>query len=232
MLVGNGLRCFESSPVVEAAAGTVRTEAAEVRAPIVVLCTDRHGPELDVAVRDTYHAQAFLTVTEPLDEATWSTIFPNGPLLVWDSSLVYHYFRRIGGGRLLVGGGRLFETFSHEKTRSRSFGDLERYLRARFPALADTRFTHAWSGMLGLSKDLLPIAGPRPGAPGHFLAICSAGLPWSVLAGRCAADLAVGRPHDLAACFSPARRFNGLGPMQRVVGKPLTWALSYYLARR
>ena len=232
MLADGGLRCFESSPVVEVGANSVRTERAEVRARLVVLCLDRYAPDLGIATRDAHHVQAFLTVTESVPESVWASIFPSGPLLVWDSDLVYHYVRGIGGGRMLVGGGRLLDTFSKQRQHSRSFGDLEHYARTCFPVLGATRFTHSWSGLLGLSKDLLPIAGPRPGFPSHHLAVCGAGLPWSALAGRCAADLATGRDNELAAVFSPARRFNGLGAWQGLLGKSLTWAISYHLARR
>jgi len=231
-LVARGLRCFERSPVVEIGRNEVRTADALVRAGAIVLCLDRFAPELGIAARDTFHVQAFLTLTEPLDEATWRQIFPGPPLLVWDSDLVYQYFRRTGEGRLLLGGGRLLETYAAEHPHSKSFGKLERYARARFAALRDVRFTHAWGGLIGMSKDVLPIAGRSPAEPSHYLAMCGAGLPWSVLAGQCAAALAAGQEAPLARLFAPGRRYHWIDRFQWLLGKRITWALSYVFAKQ
>ena len=226
-----GVRCFERSRVTTIEGNEVRTADAVVRAAVVVVCLDRYAPTIDIATKDNFHAQAFLTLTEPLGAATWSEIFPEAPLLVWDSDLVYQYFRRTREGRLLVGGGRLIETFAAEHPHSRSFAKLERYARARFAGLRDVRFTHAWQGLLGISKDVLPIAGRSLDEPSQHLAMCGAGLPWSVLAGECAAALVAGQAAPLARFFAPERRFPWIERFQPVLGKPVTWALSYLIAR-
>ena len=226
-----GVRCFERSPVIAIERNEVHTPDASVRAGAVVVCLDRYAPTLGITTKDNFHAQAFLTVTEPLRAATWREIFPEAPLLVWDSDLIYQYFRRTREGRLLVGGGRLIETFAAEHPHSKSFAKLERYARARFAGLRDVRFTHAWQGLMGMSKDVLPIAGRSPDEPSHHLALCSAGLPWSMLAGECAAALAAGRAAPLARFFAPERRFPWIERFQPVLGKPITWALSYLIAR-
>jgi glycine/D-amino acid oxidase-like deaminating enzyme len=82
-----------------------------------------------------------------------------------------------------------------------------------------------------MSKDVLPIAGRSPDEPSHYLAMCAAGLPWSVLAGECAAALVAGQATPLARFFAPGRRFHWIERFQRLVGKPLTFALSYWFAR-
>jgi gamma-glutamylputrescine oxidase len=209
----------------------VHSPGGVVRARAIVVCLDRFAPTMGIAREDVFHAQSFLTLTEPLDDALWSGIFPDAPLLVWDSDLVYQYFRRTGEGRLLVGGGRLSETYAREHPTSKSFDKLERYARAHFPPLRDVRFTHAWQGLIGMSKDVLPIAGRSPAEPAHYLALCAGGLPWSMLAGECAADILAGRAAPLERFFAPQRRFNRIEAFQPLLGKPLTWALSYYFAK-
>ena len=231
-LIARGVRCFPHSPAIEILRNEVRTPDAVVCAGAVVVCLDRYAPALGIATKDNFHAQAFLTLTEPLGDATWRDIFPEAPLLVWDSDLVYQYFRRTGEGRLLLGGGRLLETYAAEHPHSKSFAKLERYAHARFAGLRDVRFTHAWQGLIGMSKDLLPIAGRSPAEPSHYLAMCAAGLPWSVLAGECAAALVADQATPLERFFAPGRRFNRIELFQPVLGKPVTWALSYFFAKR
>ena len=232
-LVAEGVRCFEGSPVVAIAPHEVRTPEAIVRARAVLVCLDRFALDLGLMADDCYHAQAFLILSEPLDDATWRAIFPDAPLLVWDSDLVYQYFRRTGEGRLLVGGGRLAETYAaREHPSSPAHAKLERYARRCFAALAEVRFTHRWQGLIGMSKDLLPIAGRCPGEPWKYVALCAAGLPWSVLAGESAAAQLAGGATPLDRFFVPGRRFHRIERLQPLLGKPLTWALSYYFARR
>ncbi len=231
--IAAGGRCFEGSPAIEILSNAVRTNEAVAHAQAIVLALDRYAPTLGVETKDTYHAQAFLTVTEPLTDDLWQRIFPQAPLLVCDSDLVYQYFRRTGEGRLLLGGGLLCETYAAKADPNpRAFRKIERYARRRFPGLKDARFTHAWQGFIGMSKDLLPIAGRSPTEPGHYVAMCGAGLPWSVLAGESAAAQVIGDSTPIDHFFVPKRPFNRVEAFQPILGKPLTWALSYYLAKQ
>jgi gamma-glutamylputrescine oxidase len=231
-LLARGARVFEGSAVVGVGHGEVRTEAAVVHASTVVLCLDRFAPALGVEARDVYHALASILVSEPLSEDARRRLFPSGPMLVWDTDLVYNYFRLTAEGRLLVGGGSLRETYARrEDPRTRSFAALEGHARWRLPCLDGVRFTHAWQGMIGMTRDLLPIAGRSRREPSHCYALCAAGLPWSVLAGRSAAAQAMGASTALDRFFTPGRRFTPFDALQSLLGKPATWALGYYYAR-
>ncbi len=78
------------------------------------------------------------------------------------------------------------------------FNRLRRTLIEMFPALAGVRFTHAWGGPLGISRDWQ--AGVRfdpatgVGAAGGYV---GDGVSTSNLAGRTLADLVAGRDTDL-----------------------------------
>ena len=230
-LASHGVRIFEESRVLRFEAEAVYTPDAIVRAPAIVFCLDRFAPEIAVAARDGYHAQASLTVTEPLTPATLRSIFPAGPLMVWDTDLVYKYFRPTAEGRLLVGGGSLRDTYAATETPGqRTFAMLEQYATSRFPQLRGVRFTHAWRGMIGMTRDLLPLAGRSPSTPSHYYALCAAGLAWSVLSARTAAAAVLGETTPLDAFFSPGRRFE-LDALPSIIGKGAAWALSYYYAR-
>jgi gamma-glutamylputrescine oxidase len=231
VLASRGVRVFEGSPVVRIAEAEVATADATVAAPRIVLSLDRFSLDLGIASRDVYHADALLTLTEPLGDRALQRMFPTGPLLVWDTDLIYHYFRPTAVGGLLVGGGTLRETFAKRpRPAPASYETLERYALERFPFLEGTRFTHRWSGRIGVTKDILPLAGRRAGHPSHLLAVCGAGLPWSVLAARCAATQALGGSTPLDRFFAPDRRFP-YESLQWVLPKSAVWAWSYYYTK-
>lgn len=224
-LLAQGVRIFEQTPAVTLAPGRVDTPRGSVSAPHVVVCLDRFAPELGVA-RDTWHAQTFLIVSEPLDRGLRESLFPDGPMLAWDTDLIYQYFRLTGDGRLLVGGGTLRETYAHARNDSRTPKRLERFIRKTFPALAGVRFESTWPGLIGVTRDLLPLAGSSPQRPDQLQAVCAAGLPWSVLAGQAAARAITGESTDLDGHFTPARHFE-LAGLASILPVPLSFALSH-----
>jgi gamma-glutamylputrescine oxidase len=152
--------------------------------------------------------------------------------MVWDTDLTYGYFRPTPDGRLLIGGGLLQNTYSANVDESpRVIDHLRQYVDANLPALRGTKFTNWWPGFIGVTKDLLPVAGQSPDTPSHYFAICGAGLPWATLAGRVAAGVALGYNPPLADQFRPGRSFTDLDPLQNILGKPVTFALSHYYAK-
>lgn len=108
---------------------------------------------------NTWHAQTFLILSEPLDRGLRESLFPEGPMLAWDTDLIYQYFRLTGDGRLLVGGGTLRETYGPIRHDSRTSRRLERFIRKTFQALAEVRFESTRPGLIGVTRDLLPLAG-------------------------------------------------------------------------
>jgi gamma-glutamylputrescine oxidase len=231
-LIAQGVRVFENSPAVEVMQSGVRTPQGVVRAKLVFVCLDRYAPDLDISVRDNYHAQTFITLSEPLGEEVLRQLFPEKAMLVWDTDLIYQYFRPTGDGRLLVGGGSLRETFRREESHgNRAVERLIAYIRGKFPALGGARFTHYWPGLIGITKDLLPLAGRSPHEANRYYAMCAAGLPWSTLAGRVAARCAIEGATQFDRFFSPARAFITVDPLQPLLSKPLTFALSNYYAK-
>lgn len=231
-LIAEGVTVYEQSRVEAIEPGTVRTRGGELHAPRIVVCLDRYAPGLNIASQTIHHARAYLTLTEPLGHDTLDALFPSGPVMVWDTDLVYQYFRPTGEGRLLVGGGSLVKTFTKRAGDDAHVNaKLETYLRETFPSLRGVRFTHAWHGLIGVTKDILPLAGAAPDANGVFYAMAGAGLPWSTLAGQIAAERALSRDADPQRIFDPRRAFTTLDPLQPLLGKALTWMLAYPLAR-
>jgi gamma-glutamylputrescine oxidase len=231
-LVAAGVRVFEDSPVITLGGDRVETAHGSVLADRVIVCLDRFAPDLGVA-RDTWHAQTFLLASAPLDVATQRSLFPDGPLLAWDTDLIYQYFRLTGDGRLLVGGGRLRETYARVHHDSDTPRRLQRWAQRTFPALRELEFACYWPGLIGVTRDLLPLAGPTTvagttGSPVLQQAVCAAGLPWSVLAGQAAARSAVGAPEPLDRHLLPDRHFH-LAAFGHRLPPPLTFPLSHLI---
>jgi gamma-glutamylputrescine oxidase len=228
-LRARGVRLYERSPVQTLGEGSATTPFGEVLAHEIYLCLDRAASEIGVARRDTSSAQTYLLLSDPLPEKTLARLFPAGPLMVWDSELVYSYFRTTPDRRVLAGGSNLNETYRKAPWRPQLVREqIARYLRDRIDFPADATFTHFWPGRIGVTKDFLPLAGRSPRFDRHFWALCGAGLPWSVVAARTAVDSAHGRRPSLAGVLDPRRGFSEAEVLQPLLGKRATFALSHY----
>jgi gamma-glutamylputrescine oxidase len=225
-LRADGVRIYENSPVREVKDDVVVTAGGRVRAGRIFFCADRDLASVGNVRSTAYYAQTFLAATAPLPSEMFERLFPDGDLLVWDTDLIYHYFRRTADDRLLIGGGRLRNTYGPPVSGESALPVLTDYVRQHLPLLADVPFVNVWSGLIGVTKDLLPVAGQDRKRPHHSYAGCAAGLPWSVLAAQCAVASSEGGD-DLQRFFDPRRVFTDLDPMQPVAGKRMTFALSH-----
>ena len=236
-LVAQGLKVYENSPALQVGAHRVRTAGGTVSAQHVFVCVDRYAPQLGIEERDVYHQQNFIVVSEPLDEAVQKQLFPDGALLVHDTYALYHYFRLTPEGRLILGGGLSRKAYLPRRSDPAAGAQhLIRYIRQTFPVLDGVEFTHGWAGRLGLSKDLLPIAGRVPGAGtsdngGLHVALCGGGMTWSLLAGMTAAQVALEGTALLAPFFAPRRAFTPLEPLSAPLPKPIAFELSHLHAK-
>ncbi|HEX9916264.1 MAG TPA: FAD-binding oxidoreductase, partial [candidate division Zixibacteria bacterium] len=81
----------------------------------------------------------------------------------------YEYFRQLLDGTILLGGFRQLYSdteigFSDETTSEIQEG-LYKFLIEHFPQLNKIKITHRWAGVMGFSKDGLPLVGALPQAP-------------------------------------------------------------------
>lgn len=227
-LLETGARIFERSPVTRILEKGVETPGGSVRAPAVIICADRFLPALGLARREVYHVQTFLAISERLGSSDIGRIFPRGPLMVWDTDLIYKYFRLTGDRRLLVGGGTLANTYSRrEQHRPEQVARrLTRYLAGRFPDVRVT-FAACWPGLIGISKDFAPVVGRHPRYSSVHYAAGAAGLPWAAALGRYLADKVLDGRDDVDAVLAVHRRFP-IGPhVQAVLGAPPAFAISH-----
>lgn len=226
-LIEMGVRVYEGTPVTYITGSDVGTPRARVSAGAVVIAGDRFTPELGKLRKTIYHAQTFLMVSSPLSDADVRLIFPEKPLMVWDTDLIYQYYRLIGGNRLLLGGGSVLYTYlKNEKHNTRGIArKLMDYFSRKFPQI-EVQWEYIWPGLIGITKDLLPIAGQDGAMPNIYYAGASAGLPWSAAGGRYVAEKIIDKRSDYDEFFSPRRRFIVPDPVQSLIGAKAAFGLA------
>lgn len=225
-LHSKGVMIYEETRVTEISNHTVITPHADIKADYIVVCTDRFMPKLGLLMQDVYHVQTFLMISEPLTDSQIRAIFPTKNLLVWDSELVYNYFRLTGNKRLILGGGSVLTTYASraEHENRTMFKRLVQYFNAQFPGL-DIQFTQCWPGLIGISKDIAPIAGRDKDKPYMFYIAASAGLPIAAALGRYSAENLLEGNTSLDPYFSPYRSFAIGGALQSIIGTKLSFAI-------
>ena len=231
-LHGSGVTVHERSRVTEIGEGSVRANGFTVRADHVVLCVDHFLPELGELSSQVYHLQTFLAATAPLTDAQISTIFPEGRMMVWDSDLIYQYFRVTGDNRLLLGGSSAQYTYARKQHNDapRILRKMRAFARRKFPQ-SPVEIEYFWPGLIGVSKDLLPLAGQDATRPSLSFVSGATGLAWASALGRYMAEKIVSRRSDFDAEFDPGRSFV-IGPsFQRLIGKPGAFALSHGIVK-
>ncbi|WP_372570320.1 NAD(P)/FAD-dependent oxidoreductase [Ruegeria jejuensis] len=137
--------------------------------------------------------------------------------MCYDSRHLLHYFRLLPDNRMLFG--------LRAAWRCTEGGDAATLLQARadfdrfFPAWKDVEITHHWSGLICLSRNLTPFAGPVPGMTRAWAALCyhGNGVAMGSYAGALLAAQITGRgPATPALMTRGLRRFE-LGRWRRAI---------------
>ncbi len=161
-------------------------------------------------------AQSSAIITRPLTGAEIAAQGWTTDLMAYDTRHLLHYFRLMPDRRFLFGmrGGIRWTAAAHAEIHRM----ITRDFHAMFPAWGGVEITHFWSGLVNLTRDLVPFAGPIPTMPGVFAAFGwhGNGVAMASWTGRQVAHLMLDRPHDLPGFFSrPPARFE-LGRFRRL----------------
>lgn len=208
LLQDQGVQIFEETPVTKIEDHNLQTLYACITAKHIIVCADRFVPDLGLLTDRVYHAQTFLLVSQELTEEQQRLLFPNKNLMVWDTDLIYTYFRVTGDRRLLVGGGNLLTTFASQEYHNYKpmIKKLTSYIKKAFPELT-IQFEQVWPGLIGIAPDIGPIAGPDKQYPYIYYVTACAGLPIAAGLGHYAAEHIIDGRRDLDTYFSPYRSF-------------------------
>jgi len=227
VLLQQGIQVYEDSPVLSIDGHTVSTNHGQVTADYIVVCADRFIPDLGKLTQEIYHAQTFLMMSESLNDKDIATIFPDQPLMVWDTDLIYTYFRLMGDGRMLLGGANIINTYERNPRHNATSmaKKLTSYFKYKFPQVS-VNFDYMWPGLIGISKDIMPIAGRDIEQPYIYYVSAATGLHWAAALGKYSAEHMIDGRRDLDEFFSPQRSFPLGGLAQKLLGTPITFALA------
>lgn len=231
ILLDNGIEIFESSEVLSWEGHTVRTHLGSVTADKIIFCIDKPKPEITKYHESVYHAQTFLSISEPLGDDEIAKLFPQGPLQCWDSDLIYTYFRLTGTKRLLVGGGDMLTTYAkNDTTTPRVIDHVINGLKEKIPTIRPLRFTQYWQGRIDMTRDLIPTVLVDPEHPWtHFVLGC-VGLPWGTFCGDFAARNVLDDKEldseKYYRYFSPSRKFMIPLWLEHVLGKRIVFTVN------
>ena len=232
LLIDDGMQIYESTAMKRLEGHTVYTHAGSVTADHIIIAVDKLEPTISPLSAEVFHAQTFLSVTEPLTDRERSVLFPSGEQMqCWDSKLVYTYFRLTADNRLLLGGGSPFTTFL--KDAYNNPGVIKRVIAdfyEHFPQLKSLAFIQFWPGQIDTTRDLLPtIVRPKDQPHLRFIFGC-VGIPWATFTGSFAARNVLGDADEDYAkyfnYFSNERYFWLPSSLGNVIGKPMLFSLS------
>lgn len=232
ILQNQGVLIFEETPVTSIDDHVVNTVYGSLNADTILICVDRFMPDLGLLSKNVYHAQTFLMISHQLSHEQIKQIFPQDNLMVWDTDLIYTYYRLAADNRLLLGGGSLLTTYaSHEYHEySRMTAKLQNYFKKKFPQIP-IHFVQQWPGLIGISKDMAPIAGPDKDRKNIYYIAAATGLPIAAALGRYAVEHMIDGNNELDDYFSPYRSFPIGSGLQTLLGTKLSFAISNALTK-
>ena len=229
-----GVRMHSNTPVTQITQDNghvLHTPRARVRARKLLIATNGYSSEnLPRAFAGRYlPVQSNILVSRPLSEAELAAQGWTSRQMVVDSRTLLHYFRLLPDNRMLLGlrGSVRVNEASITATRAKARADFDRM----FPAWQQVETPYFWSGLICMTRNLVPFAGAIPGLPNAWAALGyhGNGVPMAPYGGALIADMALGkstRAHP-NLMKQPLRRFE-LGRWRRA---SLPAAFSWYRFR-
>ncbi len=198
-----GVTVHEQTRVLRIEPGRAVTDRGVVRADVVLRATEGYTASLAGQRRTLAPVYSLVVATEPLPAAAWEQIGLRERETFSDHRHLIVYGQRTADDRLVFGGrGAPY----HFGSRTRSGFDRDESVHAAirqtlaelFPAVAGRRFTHAWGGALGISRDWTASVGlDRRSGLGWAGGYVGDGVGTSNLAGRTLRDLVLGHDTEL-----------------------------------
>ena len=207
----DGVLVFERSPVSQLAKTgqdwVLTTRTGRVTASKIILANNGHLESFGFARKRLMHVFLYASMTAELDKDALSRLGGQPRWGITPSDPMGTTMRRIDTGQ---GGNRIVTRtcasyipgmVPSEASVARIAQIHRRKFADRFPAIADIPMEHSWAGHLCMSWN--GVAVMRELEPGLFSACCDNGLGTvrSTLTGIGAADLALGKPSEIATHF-------------------------------
>jgi glycine/D-amino acid oxidase-like deaminating enzyme len=193
-----GVRIYERTPVISLPGDRVQTPHGAVRADRTLLATEGYTGSLPGLKRKLIPIHSMMVATEPLNDDELDQVglrrrstFNNVQQLVTYGQLTADRRLAFGCRGQYLFGARVKRSFEASEP---AFDVARQELLKFFPFLRSKRFTHAWGGALGVSRNLAPaVCFDRERGLGWAGGYFGDGVTASSLAGRTLADLVLGR---------------------------------------
>ncbi|ALL68419.1 Oxidoreductase [Paraburkholderia caribensis MBA4] len=140
---------------------------------------------------------SYMIATEALPATMWESILPRRRTY-HDNRRRSHFMTFSPDGSRLMFGGR---TGNDPAMLRHTADDLTKDLRFIFPALADVRITHAWTGRCAATGDLFPHVGVNPDGVHYALGYCFSGNAMGPYLARKAAARILGKRDEAQTIF-------------------------------
>lgn len=235
ILKKENVKIFEETPAIEIQENIVKTPSGSVKAKFIVVCADYMTPKIksdfkNLLENKIYHAQTYLMISSPLTDAQIKNIFPDKSYMAWDTDLVFNYFRLTSEKRLLVGGASLLQTYAKKEIHNnyKMVKKLTNYIENKFEQ-SKIQFDYGWPGLIGISKDLAPIAGFDNNNKSIYYITAAAGLPIAAALGKNSVKEILENNTEFQKYFSPYRKFKISGCLQKILGTKATFAISNFM---
>lgn len=228
ILIKRGLLIFEHSEVINVDRNMVYTPHGSVSAKKIIFCIDKMKRKLSKIADGIYHAQTFLTISEPLTKNQIKKIFPKDRMMCWDSKLIYSYFRLTKDNRILLGGGSMFTTYYPWYFKfPMIINKVIKEFKNNFPQLRNIEFICFWPGLIDITKDLMPLVDYDSENKDIQYVGGNPGLPWASFLGDYAAKRALGeKVQNYERYLGSKRNFFVSNKIQLFIGKIPAFALS------
>ncbi len=157
---GRGASIHESTTVARIEPGRViLDDGATVQAQHILVCTEAYSETVDgLPSRRIVPVNSSLIMTTQLSAGQWAEIGWDGNECFGDAAHVFTYGQRTTDGRIALGGrGKPYRyasgTGGSGEVGQRTVDLLQDRLHSYFPALAGIPLEHAWSGVIGVTRD-------------------------------------------------------------------------------
>jgi glycine/D-amino acid oxidase-like deaminating enzyme len=146
----------------------VETARGTVRAGDIIVATNGYTGTVTPALqRRVIPVNSYIIATEELPADLAASLMPRNKS-IYDTRRLLTYYRMSGDQRRLIFGGRAsFRATDPVETAPR----LHRFMTERFPQLAGSRITHAWTGNVAFTFDEVPHMGRLAGL--HYALGCN-----------------------------------------------------------
>jgi glycine/D-amino acid oxidase-like deaminating enzyme len=198
-----GVTIHERTGVSEIRPHRALTAVGDVSARWVIRATEGYTAELRGLGRALVPMNSSMIITEPLPQTAWEGIGWTGSEVLSDAAHVYVYLQRTQDGRIAIGGRGIpyrlgSRTGGSGDTAPSTVASLRAKLIEMFPSTRDVALDHAWSGVLGVSRDwCMSVDADAASGLAWAGGYVGEGVAAANLAGRTLRDLILGESSEL-----------------------------------